>query len=109
LKFRAYLTSLNGNASPSITNLSVSVDMPDRVISGEDIVSGAGTYTVTFSPAYKSLDGIGISAQNMASGDYYSISSKSTTGFQIVFRNSAGTAVSRTFDYVARGYGKVVV
>lgn len=108
-KFRAYLTSSNGNASPSITNLSVSVDMPDRVISGEDIVSGAGTYTVTFSPAYKSLDGIGISAQNMGTGDYYSISSKSTTGFQIVFRNSAGTAVSRTFDYVARGYGKVVV
>lgn len=107
-KFRAYLTSLNGQASPSITNLSVSVDMPDRVISGEDIVSGAGTYTVTFSPAYKSLDGIGISAQDMASGDYYSITSKATTGFQIVFRNSAGTAVSRTFDYVARGYGKVV-
>ena len=94
---------------PSITNLSVSVDMPDRVISGEDLISGAGTYAVTFSPAFKSLDGIGISAQDMASGDYYSITSKTTSGFSIVFRNSGGTAVSRTFDYVARGYGKVVV
>lgn len=108
-KFRAYLTSLDPTATPSVSTLSVSVDMPDRVISGEDIASGAGTYTVTFSPAFKSLDGLGIAAQNMATGDYYSISSKSATGFQIVFRNSAGTAVSRTFDYVARGYGRVTV
>jgi len=108
LKFRAHLTSLYGGSTPSITDLAVSVDMPDRVISGSDLVSGAGSYVVTFAQAFKGLSGIGIAAQNMVSGDFYAITSKSTTGFTIVFRNSASVAVSRTFDYVAKGYGKVI-
>ena len=108
LKFRAHLTSLYGGSTPSITDLAVTIDMVDRVISESDLVSGAGSYVVTFAQAFKGLSGIGIAAQNMVSGDFYAITSKSTTGFTIVFRNSASVAVSRTFDYVAKGYGKVI-
>ena len=108
LKFRAHLTSLYGGSTPSITDLAVTIDMVDRVISESDLVSGAGSYVVTFAQAFKALSGIGIAAQNMVSGDFYAITSKSTTGFTIVFRNSASVAVSRTFDYVAKGYGKVI-
>ena len=108
LKFRAHLTSLYGGSTPSITDLAVTIDMVDRVISESDLVSGAGSYVVTFAQAFKVLSGIGIAAQNMVSGDFYAITSKSTTGFTIVFRNSASVAVSRTFDYVAKGYGKVI-
>jgi hypothetical protein len=107
-KYRAHLTSLYGASTPSITDLAVSVDMPDRVISDLDLVSGAGSYVVTFSQAFKGLSGIGVAAQNLASGDYYVITAKSETGFTIVFRNSANVAISRTFDYVAKGYGKVI-
>jgi len=107
-KFRAYLTSTDSAASPSIKELSVNIDMPDRVIAGNDIVSGAAAYNVTFPQAFKALGGVGIVAQNLATGDYYVITAKSVTGFTIEFRNSAGTAVSRTFDYVAKGYGRVI-
>ena len=54
------------------------------------------------------LPSIGITAQNMASGDYYTLTGISGTGFTITFRNSAGTAIDRNFTYSAVGYGKQV-
>lgn len=106
-RFRCVLTSQDESASPTVSILQVTVDMPDRVASGSDLVSGAGAYVVTFSPAFKAIPAIGIAAQNLAQGDYYTITSKSASSFTITFRNSGGTAVSRTFDYVARGYGEL--
>ena len=107
-KFRAVLTSTDSEATPSISALSVTVDMPDRVIAENDIASGAGAKAITFSPAFKSLQGVGISAQNLASGDFYAITSKSATGFTITFFNSSSSAINRTFDYVAKGFGELV-
>lgn len=106
-KFRAKLTSTDEQASPEVTELSVSIDMPDRTIAVADTASGAGAKAITFSPAFKDLQGIGITAQNLNSGDYYAITSKSATGFTITFFNSSNTAVDRTFDFVAKGYGEV--
>jgi len=108
MRFRVLLQTDTTNVTPRISELSVSVDMPDRTIAEADLVSGAGTYAVTFTPAFKALGGVGISAQGLATGDYYSITSKSATGFTIQFFNSSDTTISRTFDYVARGYGKAI-
>ena len=41
----------------------------------------------------------------MATGDVFTISSKTVSGFTIAFVNSSGSAVDRTFDYLAKGYG----
>ena len=106
-KFRAILTTTDSEATPSVSALSVTVDMPDRVIADNDIVSGAGSKTITFNPNFKGLQGVGISAQNLASGDYYVITSKSVSGFTITFYNSSNSAVSKTFDYVAKGFGEI--
>lgn len=106
-KFKAILTSSDAEASPKITALSVSIDMPDRTLAEADLASGTGTKAITFSPAFKSLQGLGIAAQNLSSGDYYVITSKSATGFTIQFFNSSNAGVNRTFDYVARGFGEV--
>ena len=110
LRFKAVLTSTSGESTPVIESLSVTVDMPDRVIGDNDLVSGtgAGGYAVTFSPAFKVSPSIGIMAQNLAQGDFYEIPTKSASGFTIRFKNSSGTVVSRTFDYVAKGYGELV-
>ena len=106
-KFKAILSSSDAQASPKITALSVSIDMPDRTLAESDIASGTGTKTITFSPAFKSLQGLGIAAQNLQSGDFYVITSKSATGFTIQFFNSSSSGVDRTFDYVAQGFGEV--
>jgi hypothetical protein len=108
LKFRALLTSTDSEATPSVSALSVTVDMPDRIVAENDIASGTGTKAITFSPAFKSLQGVGISAQNLASGDFYAITNKSATGFTIQFFNSGSSGINRTFDYVAKGFGELV-
>lgn len=110
LKFKAVLSSTDEQATPAIRELAVTVDMPDSLRADNDIASGtaAGGKVVTFSPAYKDLQGLAIVAENMATGDFYDIVSKDATGFTIRFKNSGGTVVDRTFDYVAKGYGELV-
>ena len=85
--------------------MSISVNMEKRIESENDVVSGTGTYVITFGKPFYATPAIGISAENMASGDFYTISSKSKTGFSIAFTNSSSSGISRTFDYVAQGYG----
>ena len=83
------------------------------------VTSGAGTASVAFDKAFftgtASLGGvnaylpsIGIVAQNLATGDYFNVTNVSNTGFDVTFRNSAGTAVSRNFLWSAVGFGKGV-
>ena len=106
-KFKAVLTTTSGESSPQLETLSVNIDMPDRVVSGDNLVSGAGAYVVTYAKSFKETPAVAIAAENLAQGDYYEITSKSASGFTITFRNSGGSAVSRTFDYVAKGYGEL--
>jgi len=104
-KFRIVLTSRNGSATPIITGLSVTIDMPDRIFSGNDIVSGTGTKTVTFTnPFYTNTYAIGISAQGLQSGDYYQITNKQTGSYDIAFKDSGNNGISRSFDTIVKGY-----
>jgi hypothetical protein len=41
----------------------------------------------------------------MQTGDFYTLTSKTRSGFTINFFNSAGANVDRTFDYMAKGFG----
>jgi hypothetical protein len=105
LKFRLNLASSDLSSTPVISFLSVSVDMPDRIFSGNDIVSGTGTYSITFtSPFFSSNYAVGITAQGLATGDYYLLTNKTTSGFDIAFKNSSDTGVSKTFDFLAKGF-----
>jgi hypothetical protein len=103
-KFRLIMQSLDNSATPVVSALSVDADMIERLVSENDVVSGAGTKAITFSPVFISTPAIGISAQGLSSGDFYEITSKSVSGFDITFKNSGGTAISKTFDYIAKGY-----
>ena len=104
-KFRVTLRSFDLSSTPVISALSVSIDMPDRIFSGNDIVSGTGTYTVTFTlPFYSNSYAVGITAQGMNTGDYFTISNKTVNGFDVAFKNSSNSGVSKVFDYLSKGY-----
>jgi hypothetical protein len=105
LKFRLNLASFDLSSTPVISSLSVTVDMPDRIFSGNDIVSGTGTHSITFtSPFFSSSYAVGITAQGLATGDFYLLTNKTINGFDIAFKNSSGTGVSKTFDFLAKGF-----
>ncbi|BAQ91857.1 phage tail protein [uncultured Mediterranean phage uvMED] len=102
-KFRLIMQSLDNSATPVVSALSVDADMQERLVSENDVASGAGTKSITFSPVFISTPAIGVSAQGLASGDFYEITNKSVSGFDITFKNG-GTAISKTFDYIAKGH-----
>jgi predicted phage tail protein len=103
-QFKAVLATAYATHNILLSELAVTVDMPDREEVGEDIVSGAGTFNVVYSLPFMVKPAVSITAQDMATGDYYTISNKTVAGFDIVFRNAAGAAVSRTFDHRSRSY-----
>jgi len=109
IKLRAILTTTTVTSAPAITVLSATVDMPDRTFGDGTISSGTSSSgkVITYSPAFKEVQALGISANNLATGDFYEITNKTATGFTIKFKNSSNAVVDRTFDYVAKGYGNL--
>ena len=107
IKLRVKMTTTNADSTPAISALSATIDMPDRTVAVANTASttASGGKAITFSPAFKELQGLGISASNLETGDFYELSSKSATGFTIKFKNSSGSVVDRTFDFVAKGFG----
>jgi len=104
-KFRVVLTSSDLASTPVVSAVSVTIDMEDRIFSGNDISSGAGTKTVTFTNPYKTANyALGITGQGMATGDFFLVESKTINGFNVTFKNASGSAVSKTFDFICKGF-----
>ena len=104
-KFRVVLTSSDLASTPVVEEISVTIDMIDRIFSGNDITSGASTKTVAFGQPFKTTSyALGVAGQGMAVGDFFLIESKTINGFNITFKNSSNSAISKTFDYIAKGF-----
>ena len=104
-KFKLKLTSDDNKTRPEVSKMQIKLVLEKRLESDEDVASGAGAKAITYTNAFYASPAVGIAAQNMVSGDYYTITSKTKTGFTITFYNSGGAAQDRTFDYVAKGHG----
>ena len=76
--------------------------------SGKAVTFGSPFFVGTSSllGANTNLPSVGINAQNMASGDYFEVSSISGTGFTVHFKNSSNASIDRNFTYQAVGFGK---
>ena len=117
-KFRAKLTSDDPNQDVKVTELGYTASFPRRTEqSTTNIASGAGAKTITFENEYftgtstlggvnSTLPSIGITAQNLASGDFFEITNITGAGFTVTFKNSSGNAVDRNFGFTAVGFGK---
>lgn len=107
-RFRLDLSVPSADYSVFVTQLGVSVDAVDRVVGDNNITAPSGGYSVVFDGAFAETPAIAISIDGMQNGDYYVFSSKSAGGFSVRFYNASNTAVSRQFDYVAKGYGRKI-
>jgi predicted phage tail protein len=117
-QFRADMTSSNVAQNILVDELGYAATFQRRQEqSTAAVASGAGAKSVTFANAFwtgtASLGGVnaylpsvGITGQNLATGDYFEVSSVTGTGFTVTFKNSSGTAVDRNFTWSAVGYGK---
>jgi len=119
-EFKAVLQSGDPAENILIDELGYDASFQRRIEqSNGNIASGAAAKTVTFEKAFFTgtasiggvnayLPSIGITAQNMATGDFFTLGTVTGTTFQVTFRNAAGTAIDRNFTYTAVGYGRGV-
>lgn len=113
-QFKAELTSTNASQNILVDELGYEASFQQRQEqSTATIASGAAAKLVTFDKAFYTagstiFPSVGITAQNMATGDFFTVGSVTGTTFTVTFRNSAGTAVDRNFTYTATGYGRAL-
>lgn len=103
-EFKLILESWDISHNILVESANATVDMPDRIEAENDIVSGTSSYVVTYNKPFMVSPALGLSAENMGTGDYYTLTSKDNTGFTIQFFDIGSNPISRTFDYIAKGY-----
>jgi hypothetical protein len=108
MQFRMKLTSANTSHNVQVDALSITIDMPDTTKRATGLISDSGTNNgtsvIVYATPFKVAPTVGITLQNATSGDYYTISSSSSTGFTITFYNSSNTATQKTFNWISTGY-----
>ena len=117
-KFKCVLTTQDTNQDIRVSQLGYFAEFQRRTEqSTTTIASGAGSKSISFnSPFFTGTSAllgansnppaIGITALNMASGDFFELSSITGTGFTVHFKNSSGSSVDRNFNFTAIGFGK---
>jgi len=116
-QFRITIDTADTAQNMNLQQAGYTATMPSRTEQSSVIASGAGAKAVTFTaPFFVGTSGLGnlnsflpsvnISPQNMASGDYFELSSISGTGFTVHFKNSSNASIDRNFTYSAVGFGK---
>lgn len=102
-QFKTVLETENTLHNIEISTLSLFVDMLDRLESGEDLPSGSGL-AVVYAQKFQTYPALAITGQDMQTGDYWTVTSKTATGFTVIFYDSGGSPVSRVFDWLVKGY-----
>jgi len=105
-EFRVMVTNTDSDYNISITALSVTVDMPDRVEKASDLSVSASSTAVSFGSNFKAVPVIGVTMQDANSGDYFRVTSKARTGFTVQCFNSSNAGIVRSINWQAVGYGK---
>ena len=89
-----------------ISELGATAELQQRTETASS--SGSSTYTVTYADAFYAAPDVTISPSNMATGDFFTLTSVTRTGFTVAFSNSASAAVTRSFTYTAVGFGREI-
>lgn len=104
--FRLHLRGHSRSITPAVYELGVSAAMAERLESGKRVSSDTTVTSVAFDYPFYDVPSVHITAQDMGTGDYYSLTNITETGFDIRFYDTAGNGVARNFDYLVKGYGK---
>jgi hypothetical protein len=92
------------NHQIQISELSASIELPDRTETQRQITSGTTTKTITYLTKFSISPIVTITPVDMMTGDYFTISNESSSSFDIDFYNSSDVAISRVFNYNSTGY-----
>ena len=103
-KFKVEASTTDPDHQINISNLSVEVDMPDRVQGDRNLTTlTTGYLSVTYPNPFKETPYLSISVLDLDENDVLRIANETNTGFDVaVFQGASHHA--HTFNYVAKGY-----
>lgn len=104
-QFQALMDAPPGQ-NVAIEQLCIVADVTAKMEQGADVPWQPVKQRINFAVKFKYTPSISITVQNGKVGDYYTITNKSKTGFDIELKNSANAIITeaRTFDWIASGY-----
>ena len=116
-QFRTVLTSKDPAQDIRVFQLGYSAKFQRRVEQSSSAITSSGLTTVPFSAPFfvgtaalgganSSLPAVNVTAQNLASGDFFEISNITASNFQIHFKNSSNASINKQFTFTAVGFGK---
>ena len=115
-KFRCDMSTADTSANIKVTELGYTASFSRRVEQSPAVITSSGATDVTFQAPFftgapglgganSALPSIGITSQNMQSGDFFELTNITGTGFRITFKNGSST-VNRNFTYQAVGFAR---
>ena len=117
-KFKCVLTSSDPAQDIRVQQLGYIAQFQRRTEqSATAIASGSGIKNISFAHnfftgtsallgANSNLPSIAITATDMQSGDYFTLSNISNSGFSVHFKDSSNNSINRNFNFIATGFGK---
>ena len=101
-EFRADLTAPAGQ-NIGVEELCITADLRMKMDSAEDVAYPAATTHITFTVKFYLEPSVVVTVQNALATDQIQVLNKTRQGFDLNITN-AGTQVTRTFDWQARGF-----
>lgn len=108
-RFRVLLSTEVPTITPVVSNMGITVDVPDRVAGEGDLTCPMGGMHVSFDPPFMVRPSLAVDPQGMLVGDIRLLTNITAEGFDLQFLDIEENPVSRTFDYLAKGYGYRVI
>ena len=102
-KFKLECTTGDTTHQINVSQLVAKAEVYFRFESATNTTNAGGS-SFTYDTPFLATPQIAITANDMATGDYYEITNSSATGFTLRFYSATGSGVSRTAYYLARGY-----
>lgn len=107
-KARVLIETSDPNINVQVTDFIISVDVPDRVDTGQ-VVTATGGSNVTYAAPFlggatgMTVPAVQLTIVNASAGDDIILTNETLSGFTVRVLNS-GSGVSRTVNYLAQGY-----
>jgi hypothetical protein len=106
-EFKIKMTSSSDTANLFINSIAITADMPDREEKDTDIVISASGSTINFLKEFRVSPTIYITVKDLATGDYFTLSSVTSTSFFLRVFDSSDVGKEATVNWLAKGYGLV--
>ena len=103
-KMRLVLSSKNIFSSPTVSEYSYEIDVPDKFESGSAQSAASGVTNIAYKTYFSTAPKVQITILNAVAGDDAILSNQTKGGFMIKIIDKNGIAVVREFNYFVKGY-----